>query len=189
MTDLRRRVARKERGTVAHKKASYEELKARLAAFQSGAEAATAGRRRRAAGRPARGRIRILIADDHEITRRWLVTLLQHARDMEVVAMAPDGETAVALARQDPPDVVVLDFEMKAMTGLEATRLILSDQPETRVIGLSMYDADTTGPAMKKAGASAYLEKGCSSEALLEAIRSSMGRGGGAGQARRLRVR
>jgi DNA-binding NarL/FixJ family response regulator len=156
---------------VAHKKATFEELKARMAAFLAGEAPVFDAPGRSPSARKTEGRIRIIVADDHEITRRWLVTLLQHTRNMEVVAMAADGETAVALARLVRPDVVLLDYEMKEMTGLEAARLILADRPETRIIGLSMYDADTAGPAMKKAGASAYLEKGCSSESLLGAIR------------------
>jgi CheY-like chemotaxis protein len=164
---------------MARPKASYEDLQAYLAYVKSGRkspappEGAIRNRRAAASGKcGSTGRIRVLVVDDHEITRRWLFHLIQHMRDMEVVGLAPDGETAIAMAADVRPDVAVVDYEMGVMNGPETTRRMVSEMPSLRVICLSMYDEETVAPVMKKAGAVACLEKGSASENLIAAIRA-----------------
>ena len=181
---------------MAHKKATFQELEARRVAVASAKEApaespgdsdrpeAIAGEAPRTAlGKfspgdagdflPGDRSIRILVADDHDITRRWLFHLIQHEADMEVVGLAADGETAIATVRLARPDVILLDVEMTGMSGIEATRRILAEFPDAKVIGLSMYDEEYGSPTMKEAGAVAYIEKAGSTEAVLKAIRGA----------------
>ena len=90
---------------------------------------------------------------------------------MEVLGEASDGEEAVHLARQIVPDVILMDIDMPNMDGLEATRIIHSEFPHIRVIGLSMYDEDEQAKAMLAAGASTYLSKSGNTNDMLIAIR------------------
>lgn len=118
-------------------------------------------------------RIRVVIADDHKILREGLSGLLRLHGDIEVVGQAEDGLAALELARRMQPDVIVMDVSMPQMDGIEATRAILEDLPETRIIGLSMYEQDDMARAMLNAGAAVYLTKGGPSEILVEAIRGA----------------
>jgi DNA-binding NarL/FixJ family response regulator len=77
----------------------------------------------------------------------------------------------VAMARQIKPDIILMDINMPAMNGVEATRIIHSELPDIRIIGLSMHEAADQAGAIKKAGAVAYLSKSSSSDILLAAIR------------------
>ncbi len=122
-------------------------------------------------GRQA-GRIRVLLADDHALLREGLAGLLEEQGDIEVVAEAGDGETAVAIAHQTHPDVVVMDVSLPRLTGIEATRQLHQEMPEVRVIGLSMHEEADMAQAMRQAGATAYLTKGGPSDELIAAIRS-----------------
>jgi DNA-binding NarL/FixJ family response regulator len=125
----------------------------------------------------AGGKIRVLLADDHAIVRQGLARIVNEEPDMEVVAEAVDGRQAIDLARQLSPDVIVMDTGMPVLNGLEATREITAAFPQSRVIGLSMFDEAAAGEAMRQAGAVAYLSKGGPSQDLLSAIRSAAGRG------------
>jgi DNA-binding NarL/FixJ family response regulator len=116
--------------------------------------------------------IRVLLADDHPRVRRGLADLLAEHQDLEVVGEAADGEEAVDLALHCRPDVVLMDITMPRMDGLTATRRIVAELPQVRVIGLSMHEQDDLARAMHEAGAVAYLTKGGSAEALLAAIRA-----------------
>ncbi len=122
---------------------------------------------------PASDRIRVLLADDHEILREGLVAMLQDHRDIEIVGEAWDGVMAVELARSLAPDVVVMDIAMPRLNGLEATRHIRRECPDVKVIGLSMHEEETMALAMRDAGAIAYLTKGGQAEELLIAIRGA----------------
>jgi len=126
---------------------------------------------RPAAGK-TRGKIRVLLADDHAIVRRGLAGILNAEPDIAVVAEAGDGEQAVQQARTHRPDVIVMDVSMPGMNGIEATALITAEQPDVRIIGLSMYEEVDRAEAMCEAGAVAYVSKGGSSDALVAAIRS-----------------
>jgi PAS domain S-box-containing protein len=119
------------------------------------------------------GSIRVLLADDHELLREGLVSILRDQPDMEVVGEACDGEGAVDLALKMRPDVVVLDVTMPLLSGIEATRRIKRTHPDTRIIGLSMHEQADIATAMREAGAVAYLAKDGPVEDLIEAIRNA----------------
>ncbi|MEW6752719.1 MAG: response regulator [Candidatus Latescibacterota bacterium] len=123
-------------------------------------------------GRPAL-RLRILLADDHAVVRQGLVLLLGTEGDMEVVGEASCGEEAVAQSRRLRPDVVLMDLSMPGMDGLEATRRIVAELPEVRIVGLSMFPEADRAAAMRQAGAVAYLAKSGQPQSLLSAIRSA----------------
>ena len=90
--------------------------------------------------------IRILVVDDHAIMRQGLTHMLKAQPDMDVVAEASDGQSAVKMARQFLPDVIVMDMSMPVMSGSEATRIIHSEMPDIQVIGLSMFERRRSEP-------------------------------------------
>jgi len=116
--------------------------------------------------------IRILLADDHKIIREGLRALLDGESNMEVVAEAEDGRTAVQLTRKLSPDVVVMDISMPDLNGIEATRQILRDHPGAKVIALSMHSDRQFAARMLEAGASGYVVKDAAFEELATAIRT-----------------
>jgi two-component system response regulator NreC len=118
--------------------------------------------------------IRIIIADDHQIVRQGLKTLLENEPDMKVVAEAGDGGRTVTLVRELSPHVVVIDVKMPDMSGIEATQQILSELPDVKVIALSMFADRRFVMNMLKAGAKGYLLKDCAFEELAQAIRLVM---------------
>lgn len=126
-------------------------------------------------------KIRVLLVDDHKVVRQGLARLLQKETDMEIAGEAVDGETAVESVRKLLPDVILMDINMPGISGIEAAGIIHREHPDVRIIGLSMYQEDEQAAAMKRAGASGYLSKNGSLEAVLDAIRSSMGRGAKSG--------
>jgi len=119
-----------------------------------------------------KGKIRILLADDHAVMRKGLASLLEKEADMEIVAEAADGLEAVDLSKRMRPDVVLMDVSMPRMDGIAATAEISRSCPSIRVIGLSMHDDAATREKMIGAGASAYIYKAAPSEKLIEAVRS-----------------
>ncbi|MCF7990967.1 MAG: ABC transporter substrate-binding protein [Thiohalocapsa sp.] len=117
-------------------------------------------------------RYRVLIVDDHRIVREGLAGLLQVEPDIDVVGGAENGTQAVALAEELTPDVVVMDINLgPGIDGIEATRRVLSANPGTKVIGLSMHIDEDIAAAMVDAGAAIYLSKGGPPEDLIDAIR------------------
>lgn len=120
--------------------------------------------------------ITILVVDDHKILRQGLRTLLAREADMEVVAEAEDGRDAVRLVRELSPQVVIMDVGMPDLNGIEATRQILQESPETKIIALSMHSDRRFVTNMIKAGASGYLLKDSAFEELATAIRVVMAR-------------
>lgn len=116
--------------------------------------------------------IRILLADDHKITRQGLRSLIEEQEDMEVVAEAEEGRTAVRMARKLSPSVVIMDVTMPDMNGIEATRQIVAESEITKVIALSMHSDGMFVTEMLKSGASGYLLKDCAFEELNNAIRT-----------------
>jgi signal transduction histidine kinase/ActR/RegA family two-component response regulator len=126
--------------------------------------------------KPVSSMIRILIADDHAVMRQGLSTSLGQEPDIAIVGEAADGKSALEKARKLHPDIVLMDLGMPKMSGLEATRLIHSEMPQVRVIGLSMFDEKERANAMFEAGAVAYLSKSCSVDALTSTIRRCVGK-------------
>ena len=114
--------------------------------------------------------LRILIADDHEIVRRGLVSLIKARPAWEVCAEAENGRQAVEKAHQTMPDIAILDIGMPVLNGLEATRQILRDRPATRVLILTITDTDQAVQAVLDAGARGFLLKSDAARDLVTAV-------------------
>src|SRR6185369_3454323 len=115
--------------------------------------------------------ITVLLAEDHQIVREGFRALLNQERDIEVVGEAETGRQAVQLTRKLRPTVVVMDIAMPLLNGLEATRQIRKDFPDTRVLILSAHNDDAYIEQVAALGASGFLLKQSSSHALATAIR------------------
>ena len=116
--------------------------------------------------------IGVLVVDDHPLFRDGLAALLATVPDIDLVAAAADGATAVRLAEQHRPDVVLMDLNLPAMPGLEATRQILLAAPNTAVLVLTMVEDDDTMVAAMRSGARGYVLKGAGQEEVLGAVRT-----------------
>jgi DNA-binding NarL/FixJ family response regulator len=114
--------------------------------------------------------LRILVADDHEIVRRGLVSLLKAHPGWEVCAEAQDGRQAVEKAKELKPDVVILDIGMPNLNGLEATRQMLRDNPQSKILILTITDADEIVRAVLDAGARGFVLKSDAVRDLLAAV-------------------
>jgi two-component system, NarL family, response regulator NreC len=122
-------------------------------------------------------RTRILVADDHTIVRQGLRAILEIEPDFEVVGEAADGREAVRKAVNLAPDVVIMDVSMPKMNGLEATARIVKNNPEIRVVALTMHSSEEYVYSLLKAGAKGYLLKESVSSDLVEAIHAVEGGG------------
>jgi DNA-binding NarL/FixJ family response regulator len=116
-------------------------------------------------------KITVLLVDDHGLVRRGFRRLLEDEADMEVVGEAGDGEEAVSLVRRLKPKVVVMDCALPKMNGLEATRKILEDAPETAVLMLSMHSEHTWVRQAIDVGAKGYILKNAMNLELGAAVR------------------
>ena len=115
-----------------------------------------------------------VIADDHQIVRQGLRVLIEKEPDMEVVGEAEDGQATVSLAKELHPHIVLMDIKMPDLNGIEATRQILTDMPDVKIIALSMYPDQRFVMNMLKSGARGYLLKDSAFEELAQAIRLVM---------------
>jgi len=118
--------------------------------------------------------VRILLADDHKITREGLRSLIENQPDMQVIAEAEEGRTAVRLAQQLSPDLVIMDVSMPDLNGIEATLQISHRAPKVKVIALSMHSDSLFVTEMLKSGAKGYLLKDCAFQELASAIDAVM---------------
>src|ERR1700704_4588762 len=116
-------------------------------------------------------KIRVLVAEDHNVVREGVVSILNRAGDMVVVAEAKDGMEAVERFREFHPDVAVVDLEMPRLSGIEAIRKIISHKTDARIVVLTTYAGDDRIHRALEAGASAYLLKDAVTDVLLDAIR------------------
>lgn len=116
--------------------------------------------------------IKVLLADDHQIIREGLRSLVDRETDMDVVAEADNGRQAVQLNEKHTPDVVIMDINMPDLNGMEATRQIMSTTPSVKIVALSMLSDQRFITGMIKAGASGYLLKDCAFKELSQAIRT-----------------
>ncbi len=116
--------------------------------------------------------IHILIAEDHRIVRDGLRMLLQSEPDFVIVAEAENGREAVARAKETRPDVAILDISMPDLSGLEATRLIKAESPQTQVLILTMHESDEYFFRALQAGASGYVLKKAATQDLIAAARA-----------------
>ena len=111
----------------------------------------------------------VLVVDDQELVRTGFALILEKA-GLEVVGMASDGLEAVDLARVTEPDVVLMDIRMPRLDGIEATRRVVADRPETRVVALTTFDLDEYVYAAINAGASGFLLKDVAPADLVYAV-------------------
>ncbi len=115
--------------------------------------------------------IRVVMADDHALVREGIRNVLERHPDIDVVAEAGDGREAVALTLELRPDVVLMDIAMPELNGIEATRQIKEQCPETVILVLTAYDDDRYVFALLEAGAAGYLLKNAHGSELVSAIR------------------
>ena len=117
--------------------------------------------------------LRVLIADDHPLFRSGLRALLGAVSDMAVAGEATTGEEAVALAAELQPDVIVMDIQMPGISGIEATRRILDNNPRIGILVVTMFEDDYSVFAAMRAGAKGYVLKDADEEDMLHAIRAA----------------
>lgn len=116
-------------------------------------------------------KISVLLVDDHSLVRRGFRRMLEDASDIAVVGEAGDGEEAIRLAQQFKPDVIVMDCALPGMSGLTATRRILEEFPDGKVLMLSMHSEDTLVRQALAAGARGYVLKNAVNLDLVDAVR------------------
>jgi DNA-binding NarL/FixJ family response regulator len=116
--------------------------------------------------------ISILIADDHTLFRDGLRALFRSVTDIEIAGEAADGETALVIAEELQPDIVLMDIQMPGLNGIEATRRITAASPHIGVIIVTMFEDDDSVFAAMRAGARGYVLKGAGQEEMLRTIRA-----------------
>jgi DNA-binding NarL/FixJ family response regulator len=117
--------------------------------------------------------IRILIADDHQLFRDGLKGLLNSAADIDLVGEAASGEEAIRLASSLGPDLILMDLQMPGVNGIEATRQIVQELPQVKVLMLTMFDDDQSVFSAMRAGARGYVLKGIKHDQMLRAVRAA----------------
>lgn len=116
--------------------------------------------------------LRLLVADDHPLFRDGLRVMLLSTPELELVGEAATGEEAISRAGELQPDLIVMDVQMPELDGIEATRRIVSDSPNVRVLVVTMFEDDATVFRAMRAGARGYVLKGANYTEMLRAIRA-----------------
>lgn len=116
--------------------------------------------------------IRVLLADDHEIFRNGLCTLIQNEPDMEVVCEASNGEQVIGMVKDLDPDVLIMDIRMPKLNGIDSAKLLLEKNPDLRILIFSLYDNVEYVVQALNMGAKGYLLKDTSNKIFLDAIRA-----------------
>lgn len=119
--------------------------------------------------------LKILLVDDHRMLREGLNAILADEPDMDVVGQAEDGRSAIRLARELKPDVVIMDIGMRELNGSDATRQIVAENPNLHVVALSTYSDKVHVLGMLEAGATGYVIKSSAYDELRRAIRAVVG--------------
>ena len=117
--------------------------------------------------------IRVMLVDDHNVVRSGLATFLRAYDDLELVGEAKNGLEAVDLCRRKKPDVILMDLMMPEMDGIAATRAILADYPEVKIIAMTSFEDEELVQGVLAAGAISYLLKNVTSDELAKAIREA----------------
>ena len=120
--------------------------------------------------------LRILVAEDHPLFRKGMVSLLSSVPEFEVVGEAATGEEAVVRAAQLQPDVILMDLQMPQVNGIEATRRILQESPSVRILVVTLFEDEDSVFMALRAGARGYVLKDADEEVVVHAIRA-VGRG------------
>jgi two-component system, NarL family, response regulator NreC len=120
-------------------------------------------------------KIRILLADDHQLMRSGIRLMLERESDLSVVGEASDGREAVALAKSMRPDVVVMDIGMANLNGIEAAQQVTQNRPEVAIVMLSMHSDESYVLRALKAGARGYLLKDSAEADLIKAVHAVAG--------------
>jgi NarL family two-component system response regulator LiaR len=118
--------------------------------------------------------IQVMLVDDHNVVRSGLATFLKAYEDLELVGQAKNGLEAVHLCHQKQPDVILMDLMMPEMDGIAATRAILEDYPEIKIIAMTSFEDEQLVHGVLAAGAISYLLKNVTSEELVKAIREAV---------------
>jgi len=116
--------------------------------------------------------LRILIADDHPLFRKGMRTLLTATADTEVIGEATTGREVIELAAALQPDVILMDLQMSGVNGIEATRQILQDSPNIRILVVTLFEDDASVFTALRAGARGYILKDAKEDEILRAIRA-----------------
>jgi DNA-binding NarL/FixJ family response regulator len=122
-------------------------------------------------------KLRVLLADDHKVVREGLRLLVDGQRDMQVIGEAGNGREALRQARDLKPDVVVMDLSMPELNGLQATEWLKAEQPEIKVVALTVHEDPSYLLQLCKAGAVGYVLKRSAGDDLIHAIRTVAGGG------------
>lgn len=117
--------------------------------------------------------IRVMLVDDHNVVRSGLATFLRAYDDLELVGEARNGLEALDLCRQKQPDVILMDLMMPEMDGIAATRAILQDYPDIKIIAMTSFEEEELVQGVLAAGAISYLLKNITSDELVAAIRAA----------------
>ena len=117
--------------------------------------------------------IKIMLVDDHNVVRSGLSTFLRAFDDLELVGEAKNGLEAVNLCRHKKPDVILMDLMMPEMDGIEATREILKECPDIKIIAMTSFEEEALVQGVLAAGAISYLLKNVTADELVTAIRAA----------------